>query len=51
MSFVASAKSDQAETLMDIPLDDFKYLYTNSKEHEIFGCRTKHIFSERDSQQ
>ena len=44
MSFVASAKSEQAETLMDILLDDFKYLYTNSKEHEIFGYRTKHIF-------
>ncbi len=41
MSFVASAKSEQAETLMDISLDEFKYLYTNSKAHEIFGYRTK----------
>ncbi len=32
MSFVASAKSEQAETLMDISLDEFKYLYTNSKQ-------------------
>jgi transposase len=44
MSFVASAKSEQAEFLMDIPLTEFKNLYTNSKGHEIFGYRTKHIF-------
>ena len=44
MSFVASAKSEQAEFLMDIPLTEFKKLYTNSKGHEIFGYRTKHIF-------
>ncbi len=44
MSFVASAKSEQAETLMDISLDDYKHLYTNSKEHQIFGYRTKHTF-------
>jgi len=34
MSFVASAKSEQAEFLMDIPLTEFKNLYTNSKGHE-----------------
>jgi len=44
MSFVASAKSEQAENLMDIQLNEFKHLYTNSKGHEIFGYRTKNIF-------
>jgi len=44
MSFVASAKSEQAEMLMDISLDEYKHLYTNSKEHQIFGYRTKHTF-------
>jgi transposase len=44
MSFVASAKSDQVETLMGISLNEYKYLYTNSKEHQIFGYRTKHTF-------
>jgi transposase len=44
MSFVASAKSEQAEFLMDIPLNEFKHLYTNSKGHELLGYRTKHTF-------
>lgn len=44
MSFVASAKFDQAEDLLDIPLEDFKSLYTNSKDHEIYGSRTKYTF-------
>ncbi len=44
MSFVASAKFDQAEDLLDIPLEDFKSIYTNSKDHEIYGCRTKYTF-------
>jgi transposase len=44
MSFVASAKFDQAEDLLDIPLEDFKHIYTNSKEHEIYGYRTKYTF-------
>jgi transposase len=44
MSFVASAKFDQAEDLLDIPLEDFKHIYTNSKEHEIYGSRTKYTF-------
>ncbi len=44
MSFVASAKSEQAELLMDVQLNEFKHLYTNSRGHDIFGYRTKHIF-------
>lgn len=44
MSFVASAKFDQAEDLLDIPMEDFKQIYTNSKEHEIYGSRTKYTF-------
>lgn len=44
MSFVASAKFDQAEDLLDIPLEDFKHIYTNSKDHEIYGSRTKYAF-------
>jgi transposase len=44
MSFVASAKFDQAEDLLDIPLEDFKSIYTNSKDHEIYGSRTKYPF-------
>jgi transposase len=44
MSFVASAKSEQAETLMNISLNEYKPLYTNSKGHQIFGYRTKHTF-------
>jgi len=44
MSFVASAKFDQAEVLLDISLDEFKNLYTNSKDHEIYGYRTKYTF-------
>ncbi len=44
MSFVASAKFDQAEDLLDTPLEDFKHIYTNSKDHEIYGYRTKYNF-------
>ena len=44
MSFVASAKFDQAEDLLDIPLKDFKHIDTNSKDHEIYGSRTKYTF-------
>jgi transposase len=44
MSFVASAKFDQAEDLLEIPLEDFKLIYTNSKDHEIFGYRTEYTF-------
>src|SRR4030042_1009059 len=44
MSFVASAKFDQAEELLDVPLEDFRHIYTNSKDHEIYGYRTKNTF-------
>src|SRR5659263_347565 len=44
MSFVASAKFDQAEDLLDIHIEDFKHIYTNSKDHEIYGSRTKYTF-------
>src|SRR5660397_28866 len=44
MSFVASAKFDQAEDLLDIHIEDFKHIYTNSKDHEIYGSRTKYAF-------
>ena len=44
MSFVASAKFDQAEDLLEIPLEDFEHIYTNSKDHEIYGSRTKYTF-------
>jgi transposase len=44
MSFVASAKFDQAEDLLEIPLEDFKPIYTNSKDHKIYGYRTKYTF-------
>ena len=42
MNFVASAKHNQAEELLKISLDDYKYLYTNSKGNKIYGYRTKH---------
>ncbi len=44
MRIIASAKSEQAEALLEIPINDFKYLYKNSKDHEIYGYRTKHTF-------
>ena len=44
MNFVASAKHNQAEELLEISLDDYKYLYTNSKGNKIYGYRTKHEF-------
>ena len=44
MNFVASAKHNQAEELLKISLDDYKYLYTNSKGNKIYGYRTKHEF-------
>lgn len=48
MSFIASVNFEQAESLIDISLDEFKYLYTNSKNHEIYGYRTKHTFFGKD---
>ena len=41
MHVVASAKHNQAEELLNIPLEDYKYLYTNSKGNKIYGYRTK----------
>ncbi|CAD6493196.1 MAG: hypothetical protein CHKLHMKO_00429 [Candidatus Argoarchaeum ethanivorans] len=44
MHIVASAKHNQAEELLEISLDDYKYLYTNSKGNKIYGYRTKYEF-------
>ena len=44
MNVVASAKHNQAEELLKISLDDYKYLYTNSKGNKIYGYRTKYEF-------
>ena len=41
MHVIASAKHNQAEELLNIPLEDYKYLYTNSKGNKIYGYRTK----------
>jgi len=45
---VASAKHNQAEELMDIPLEKYKYLYTNSQDNKIYGYREKHDFFETE---
>jgi Transposase len=44
MHLVASAKHSQAKDLMEIPLEKYKYLYTNPKGHKIYGYRTKYEF-------
>jgi len=44
MHIVASAKHNQAEELLNIPLEDYKHLYTNPQGNKIFGYRTKHEF-------
>ena len=44
MHVIASAKHNQAEELLNIPLADYKYLYTNSKGNKIYGYRTKYEF-------
>ena len=44
MHIVASAKHSQAEELLNIPLEEYKYLYTNSKGNKIYGYRKKHEF-------
>ena len=44
MHVVASAKHDQAEELLDISLEDYKYLYTNPQCNKIYGYRTRHEF-------
>jgi transposase len=44
MHVVASAKHNQAEELLNIPLEDYKCLYTNPQGNKIYGYRTKHEF-------
>lgn len=44
MHLIASAKHNQAKDLLKIPLKKYRYLYTNSKGHRIYGYRTKHEF-------
>jgi len=44
MRIVASAKHNQAEELMNIPLKNYKYLYTNPQGNKIYGYRTKYEF-------
>jgi len=48
MHIVASAKQNQAEGLMDIPLKNYKYLYTNTQGNKIYGYRKKHDFFETE---
>ncbi|TFH46423.1 MAG: IS1634 family transposase [ANME-2 cluster archaeon] len=48
MHIVASAKHNQAEDLLNVPLEDYKYLYTNSKGNEIHGYRKKYEFFGQD---
>jgi len=42
MHIVASAKHNQAEELLNIPLENYKYLYTNPQSNQIYGYRTKY---------
>ncbi|RZB32749.1 MAG: hypothetical protein AEth_00427 [Candidatus Argoarchaeum ethanivorans] len=37
MHIVASAKHEQVRDLLRMPLDKYKYLYTNQKGHKIYG--------------
>lgn len=48
MHVVASAKHDQAEELLDISHEDYKYLYTNPQGNKIYGYRTRHEFFEQE---
>ena len=48
MHIVASAKHNQAEELLNVPLEDYKYLYTNSKGNEIHGYRKKYELFEKE---
>jgi len=43
MGFIGSVKAEQAESLMNIPISDFKYLYTNPNGNKIYGYRTKRV--------
>lgn len=44
MHIVASAKHNQAEELLEMPLNNYEYLYTNTQDNEIYGYREKHDF-------
>ena len=44
MHIVASAKPNQAEELLNIPVSAYKYLYTNSHSNKIYGYRKKYEF-------
>jgi len=44
MHIVASAKHNQAEELLHIPLKDYKCLYTNPQGNRIYGYRIRHEF-------
>jgi transposase len=44
MHIVASAKHNQAEELLEMPLNNYEYLYTNTQDNEIYGYRKKHDF-------
>ena len=44
MHIIASAKHNQAEELLNIPLEEYKYLYTNPQGNKIYGYRKKHEF-------
>ena len=44
MHIVASAKHNQAEDLLNIPLENYKHLYTNPQSNKIYGYRTKYEF-------
>jgi transposase len=48
MHIVASAKHNQAEDLLKVPLDDYKYLYTNPQDNKIYGYRTKYELFEKE---
>jgi len=44
MHIVTSAKHNHAEELLNVPLEAYKYLYTNSKGNKIYGYRNKNEF-------
>lgn len=44
MHIVASAKHNQARRLLKITIKKYRYLYTNSKAHKIYGYRIRHEF-------
>jgi len=45
---VASAKHNQAEELLNIPLENYKHLYTNPQSNKIYGYRTKYEFFDKE---